>query len=207
MLGFLIYFTKECSYTAIMCLRSITKFFSIYIFINLLACSSFQDLHLPEFSPGNRASAAGPVREPQSISNEQPKFIWPVVGGKLSPIGAFGPRKRGRRVYLHKGIDILSAKGSPTLAAATGVVVYIGKARGYGKTVIIEHNPRWATLYAHLSSYNVKVNDYVDAGQQIGKVGRTGNATSNLLHFEIRHDEKPVPPLNYLPSESPNSLY
>mgnify|MGYP000172886020 CR=1 FL=1 len=58
---------------------------------------------------------------------------------------------------------------------------------GYGLYVIVDHADGFATLYAHCSSISAKVGDTVTCGEQIAKVGQTGNATGPHLHFEILH--------------------
>jgi murein DD-endopeptidase MepM/ murein hydrolase activator NlpD len=69
----------------------------------------------------------------------------------------------------------------------------------YGKTVVITHKDGFETLYGH-NSYNlVSEGARVTAGQVIGRVGRTGNATGNHVHFEIRKNGVPVNPLFFLP--------
>ncbi len=120
-------------------------------------------------------------------------FQWPVEG-RLS--SAFGQRN-GRR---HEGIDITAPEGTEIKAASDGVVTHSGWGPGeYGKAVIITHKDGYTTLYGHNSYNTVSEGAYVKAGQVIGRVGRTGNATGNHLHFEIRKDGVPVNPLLYLP--------
>ena len=70
--------------------------------------------------------------------------------------------------------------------------------RGYGRLVIIHHDEKFLSAYAHNSRLLVKENQVVKAGQKIAEIGSTGTDKAKL-HFEIRKDGKPVDPLRYLP--------
>jgi murein DD-endopeptidase MepM/ murein hydrolase activator NlpD len=70
---------------------------------------------------------------------------------------------------------------------------------GYGKFVIVDHKNGFVTLYANLNSILVKRNQSVEAGQQIGTVGDTGDSMGPHLHFEIRYNGVRLNPLEYLP--------
>ena len=90
--------------------------------------------------------------------------------------------------HWHSGIDLAAARGTPVMATLPGVVTVIVSATGYGLHVIIDHGGGLTSLYGHLDTVIVLSGDYVDAGQIIGTVGSTGNATGPHLHFEIRRD-------------------
>jgi len=106
-----------------------------------------------------------------------------------------------------QGLDIAGERGSPVLAAATGRVVYAGSGLvRYGRLIIVKHNERYLSAYAHNQKLRVKEGDVVEVGQRIADMGRTGNLGDNFindnrakLHFEIRQNGKPVDPLRYLP--------
>ncbi len=119
-------------------------------------------------------------------------FIWPVASYRRvsSEFGRRGWRK-------HKGIDISAPSGTGILAAREGKVIYSGWMRGYGRVVIIKHDKDFHTVYAHNSKNIVSKGERVSKGQKIAKVGRTGNATGNHLHFEIRIKDKAVDPMRY----------
>ena len=88
---------------------------------------------------------------------------------------------------FHTGIDYACPLGTPILASASGVVMAAGwDATGYGNRVIILHDAHHATLYAHLKSVTVFVNQKVTQGDVIGYSGSTGNSTGPHLHFEAR---------------------
>jgi murein DD-endopeptidase MepM/ murein hydrolase activator NlpD len=61
-------------------------------------------------------------------------------------------------------------------------------ATGYGLHVVIDHGGGLSSLYGHLDTALVMTGDFVTAGQVIGTVGSSGNATGPHLHFEIRRD-------------------
>ena len=125
-----------------------------------------------------------------------PNFMWPVKKARLTQKFKSGSKR-------HQGIDLASRKNTPIYATEDGVVIYVGREfSGYGKLLIIEHQgDRWASFYAHLNTYKVKEGQRVRRGQLVGLMGRTGRATGVHLHFEIRHNRKPVDPLDVLPQE------
>jgi lipoprotein NlpD len=124
--------------------------------------------------------------------DEPPPFLWPVTGPVTS---TFGRRKRG----WHRGLDIHGDAGAPIVAAAPGVVVASGFEPRYGQRVTIEHEGGFATVYAHNQRNLVEVGETVTAGQVIAFVGRTGRATGEHVHFEIRYEGRVYNPLYLLP--------
>jgi murein DD-endopeptidase MepM/ murein hydrolase activator NlpD len=135
---------------------------------------------------------------PPSPGVAGPSFDWPVRGGKiLSGYGA------PRRTHRHEGLDIRGSRGQPVRAAEAGRVVYSGSTlRGYGKTIIIDHGGGLQSLYAHNSDLLAREGDRVERGQTIARVGRTGNASTDHCHFEIRRRDVPVDPMPYLRRET-----
>lgn len=117
------------------------------------------------------------------------------VQGKITSL--FGPRsirKRGAS-RLHKGIDISAPRGTPVKAVAPGVIVFQGRDKAYGKTIVLDHGDNLITRYAHLDGYALGKGARVEAGQTIGTVGRTGRATGCNLHFETVIGGVPQDPL------------
>lgn len=88
----------------------------------------------------------------------------------------------------HLGVDVANSPGTPIVAAADGIVSYAAPLAGFGNLVMITHSingQTFITLYAHTSSYNVSVGQEVSKGDQIAKMGNTGNSTGPHLHFEV----------------------
>jgi RHS repeat-associated protein len=119
-------------------------------------------------------------------------------------VGQFGMVRNGG-TRPHQGLDILAQVGSPVTAADGGTVVFAGSAGAHGNHIILAHqnadgNTVSYTAYSHLDAIGVSVGDVVDASQQIGTTGKTGNADNPAipahLHFEIRTANPPGPGLN-----------
>jgi len=123
-------------------------------------------------------------------------FIWPLPLPENSSVtSSYGPR--GQR--HHDGLDLPGRGGDPIYAAGDGKVAFAGWQGGYGQTVIIDHGGDVVTLYAHASTIYVRTGQTVRRGQPVAAIGRTGNATGDHLHFEIRWDGYPIDPVLLLP--------
>jgi lipoprotein NlpD len=122
------------------------------------------------------------------------RFIWPVIGKVISYFGD----KKG--LVANKGIDIKAQEGSKVVAADSGIISFIDEnMKGLGKTIIIDHENGFCTVYAHNSKILVKAGEKVRRNQQIAKVGQTGRAKAPYLHFQIRKGYEPQNPFYYLP--------
>jgi len=120
------------------------------------------------------------------------KFVWPLE----SPTHFISQMPRTGHVAL----DLNRLNGTGIYASAGGVAqVKSGYNGGYGNLIIINHGDGWSTCYGHLSQFKIKNGDYVKQGQLIGIMGTTGRSTGVHLHFEVRYQNKPQNPLNYLP--------
>ena len=125
-----------------------------------------------------------------SRSSDPPALVLPTPGRISSHFG-----KRGRK--HHKGVDIVANVGTPIVASADGEVIFSGRQRGYGSTIVVDHGD-FMTLYAHASKLIARTGDRVRQGDFIAKVGRTGNARGAHLHFELRdRNNKPLNPISY----------
>ncbi|HVP83501.1 MAG TPA: M23 family metallopeptidase [Rhizomicrobium sp.] len=137
-------------------------------------------------SPNDRDVSA---YQDSSRDNGYARFAWPVSGRVISPFGASTTGER------NDGINIAADRGTPIHAAADGVVTYSGnELKGYGNLVLIKHTDGYVTAYAHAERTLVSRGDKVSRGQVIAYTGETGDVTEPQLHFEIRHDTKPVDP-------------
>ena len=152
---------------------------------------------LPPGTPPVAPSAVPPLPPPtptppepaRAPSNTLP-WLWPTSGKVIETFD--DPR--------NKGIDIAGNEGASVQAAADGEVVYVGSAvRGYGNLVIVRHSDDYITAYAHNRKVLVAEKQSVKRGQSIAELGRS-DADRPKLHFEIRHQGKPVDPLKYLPA-------
>jgi murein DD-endopeptidase MepM/ murein hydrolase activator NlpD len=100
----------------------------------------------------------------------------------------------------HKGMDMAADVGEPVYAIADGEVIYAGDGlRGYGNVVILRHDRKTSSLYAHNSELKVKEGDHVTQGTLIALLGSTGHSTGPHVHFEIRDGDTAVNPRNVLP--------
>lgn len=118
-------------------------------------------------------------------------YCWPA-NGKISR--GFKPSDN------HKGLDITADTGTPVYAARAGRVIYASnELSGFGNCIIIQHDSRWTTFYAHNDANHVQPGDVVQQGQMIGVVGQTGRASGPHLHFEIRDNGVALDPQPMLP--------
>lgn len=133
------------------------------------------------------------------------RTVQRAAGGDRAPDGWHWPAK-GELVTTfidsgRKGVNIAGRLGDPIYAAANGRVVYTGGGlRGYGELIIVKHNHRYLSAYAHNNKLLVREGDTVTGGQRIAEMGRTGTDRV-MLHFEIRRDGKPVDPIAFLPKQ------
>ena len=104
----------------------------------------------------------------------------------------------GRWGRNHNGIDLGASTGTPIYASDGGRVIRADWYSGYGMCIDIDHGNGVFTRYGHCSAIYVNVGDLVYQGQNIGAVGNTGNSFGSHLHFEIRVNDTPQNPRNYL---------
>lgn len=114
-----------------------------------------------------------------------PAWSMPVregtpVSGRFGETGRYWPGG-------HAGIDFDGERGDPIFAVTDGRVTFAGfHAGGYGNLIFIVRKDGTQTRYAHLNRISVSVGDKVRAGDRIGRMGSTGQATGAHLHFEVR---------------------
>ena len=151
------------------------------------------------FIPGAREQLTVRVSQKDSeaaspeITMKKGLFIWPVKGPVITQFGI-------NNGFKNDGIDIAVSAGSSVVASYDGQVVFSSDLKGYGKTIIIQHRDKLATVYANNKTNLVKKGDAVKTGQVIAATGGTGEGSSAPhLHFQIREHNQARNPLFYLP--------
>lgn len=145
--------------------------------------------------PRERSSVAVPPGRPapRPFAAEASRFAWPLSGTIRRGYSSSSRTE-------HPGLDIVAKAGSAVRAVADGRVIFAGEEpQQYGQMVIVDHGGGWHSAYAFLARPTVKEGDRVKATERVGLVGRTGQATRDELHFELRRDNRPVDPLPLLP--------
>lgn len=141
-------------------------------------------------SSQNQKQSVSKTKVYKAAKNNDSAWQWPVNGKIVAKFSSKSP--------VNKGIDISAPIGSAVVSTQSGVVVYAGsKLKGYGKLIIVKHNPTYLSAYAHNQTILVKEGEQVKQGQKIATLGMTGTQ-SPKLHFEIRKNGKPVNPEGYL---------
>jgi len=138
-------------------------------------------------------------RSPKAANRKIPPnqpCMCPVDTKNMYITSTFGAKRRG---HYHKGIDFVTAKGTPVRATATGKVAYAGRDGDYGNVMVVDHENGMSTYYAHLDKEFAKEGQVVKRGEIIGAVGSTGNASTPHVHYEVRKNDQPVNPAPYLP--------
>lgn len=99
---------------------------------------------------------------------------------------------------FHYGLDYRAETGTGIIAPSDGIIEFAGwNTGGFGNLIIISHNYGFKTYFAHLSKIDVKVGDYVEKGQRIGKTGNTGRSSGPHLHYEVHYLGKKLNPKNF----------
>jgi murein DD-endopeptidase MepM/ murein hydrolase activator NlpD len=138
--------------------------------------------------------------EAQTIKLASTPTIWPTIGWVSSPFAYRDDPFTGKRQF-HYGIDIATNFGNPIVATADGIVISLGNDKMGGKNIIISHGSGVTSHYLHLSKFLVKSGQRIKRGDVIGLVGKTGKARGPHLHYEVRVNNKPVNPYNYILEE------
>lgn len=128
---------------------------------------------------------------PDGQSMQRAFLTTPVDFAKISsPFDMHRKHPILNRIRAHKGIDYAARTGTPVKTTGDGVVTFSGRKGAYGQVIIIQHNDRYETLYAHMSDFKkgITVGSHVKQGDIIGYVGQTGLATGPHLHYEFHVD-------------------
>lgn len=144
----------------------------------------------PTASSRRVLASTTPIETPERLVGG---FSWPVRGRIVT---GFGPGRSGVR---SDGIQIAVPEGTPVLAAADGVVAYVGNSiPSLGGLVIVKHGDGYTTVYGNAKTLLVRRGQSVKRGQEIAVSGETGSVTQPSVHFEIRKGRDPVDPLGKL---------
>jgi murein DD-endopeptidase MepM/ murein hydrolase activator NlpD len=157
--------------------------FSLLLCLLLSSCTAIKEAV-------NRSQTHKKGNQETVLNLAESDQISPIKGKVISPFGY-----RGR--HNHTGTDIKLHKGDSVRAAFCGRVTKASPYSGYGNLVILKHINNIETYYAHLSKCLVHVGDTVTAGEVIGLGGRTGRATTDHLHFEVRINKSPKDPEHF----------
>jgi septal ring factor EnvC (AmiA/AmiB activator) len=139
------------------------------------------------------AFLAGRARTPlsgQPMHEFRGVLDWPAQGEVEQGFGDRLDPRYGTRVP-HNGVALRTAAGQPVRAVYPGKVVFAAPFQGYGPTVVIQHSGRVFTLYAGLGRLSVRQEDILRLGQTVG-------SAAARLYFEIREENRPVDPLDWL---------
>lgn len=148
------------------------------------------------FLIGTLIAIALPLPANEKMIRPFDDITYPVV-----VTGRFGSirHSEGGIGKVHTGIDYKLEKGTHLLAAADGIVEFVGDSEtGYGWLVIVNHGNGLKTYYAHVSKQWVIEGQSVRRGQHIADVGNNGNSRGYHAHFEVRVNNVPVHPAKFI---------
>lgn len=121
------------------------------------------------------------------------QLTWPTKG-KVQAL--FGKRRQSSKVKWN-GVMITAREGHAVRAISHGRVAFADWLRGYGLLLIIDHGNGYMSLYGHNQSIYIETGEWVEAGETIAGVGKSGGQEQAGLYFEIRHNGKPTNPVNW----------
>lgn len=132
------------------------------------------------------------------------KNLFESIPAIVPSDGQYSSESFGMRLHpilhvnkMHAGIDIITDMGTPVKATGKGKVIFVGVRGGYGLAVEIDHGFGYQTIYAHLSSVNVKEGTIVKRNQQIAKSGNSGLSSGPHLHYEVLHNGQNLNPSEF----------
>ena len=105
-----------------------------------------------------------------------------------------------KRYRAHLGTDFAAPTGRNIYAASDGKVEFVGTQSGYGKTVIINHQNGYKTLYAHQNGFakGLRQGQMIKKGTHIGYVGSTGLSSGPHLHLGMYKNNVAIDPMSVL---------
>lgn len=124
----------------------------------------------------------------------------PLANNNYRTNSGFGTRVdpfRGTLAF-HAGVDLAGPHDAKIVASQAGRVEFAGWKTAYGNVVELTHELGFSTRYGHLKQILVRPGQLIKKGQVIAIQGSTGRSTGEHLHYEVRYDDKPINPVNFL---------
>lgn len=137
------------------------------------------------------------VSQKSDFAKRKGSLPWAVNGKVIANFGKI-THPEYKTTIVNNGISIAAQNGTPVKSVAAGVVEFVGRMRGYGKLMIINHFDGYLTIYAHLDENFFEKGANIREGQIIASVGESGSLDGSKLHFEIRHDNNALNPFDWL---------
>lgn len=126
------------------------------------------------------------------------KLHLPVKGVVSNRFGS----RRPDSTVLWKGLFLRAAAEQPVKAVAAGRVVFADWLRGFGNLLIIDHGKGYMSLYGNNDTLYKQVGDEVHGGDTVAAVGNTGGNADSGLYFELRHEGKPLDPMQWVAGQT-----
>mgnify|MGYP002521756571 FL=1 len=148
------------------------------------------------------AAELAPQRELPALAVGEQRILGfsyasPLEGTVTSPFGWRDDPNGGGECF-HYGMDIAGEEGAAVSCFADGTVGVVGDSAILGRYVTVDHAGGFSTLYAHCSAVTVSAGQSVRKGDELARVGATGNATGAHLHFEIHDGSEYLNPVYYV---------
>jgi septal ring factor EnvC (AmiA/AmiB activator) len=147
----------------------------------------------PPPRPGGARTPPAPAAQ-GAFPELKGRLSLPVRGELANRFGS--PRSDGGVVW--KGLFIAARPGEEVRAVAGGRVVFADWLRGFGNLLIVDHGDAYMSLYGYNEALYKQVGDPIRAGEPIAAVGASGGSADSGLYFELRHQGKPLDPLEWM---------
>ncbi|MBD3240124.1 MAG: peptidoglycan DD-metalloendopeptidase family protein [Chitinivibrionales bacterium] len=146
-----------------------------------------------------KAAAAAELERSLSskFAQRKGKLAWPVLGEIVKQYGRV-VHPVYKTVTMNNGIDIAVRPGETVRCVAPGTVAYVGRMRGLGRFIVVDHYGGYLTIYANLGSISVAKEDDVEYGSTLGRAGPATAGERSTVHFELRKSTKALDPGEWL---------
>lgn len=170
--------------------KSISVVLSLFVGIISLSLFAFKNndiaIEIDQQISANTSIALFEKPSGIPIDHRLIKKISSEYGERVNPVT--------KEKKLHTGVDLIAAKGTPIMTTGSGTVIKAEYSKNYGNHIVIQHNAKYSTLYAHLNSMKVKAGDKVKMSDVIGIIGNTGKSLGIHLHYELIENGKKIDP-------------